>query len=95
MAKALLHENRAVFDLEGGVRLPHSDEQDPFRALRFLVPTRLEGMGDVVDGKAGGLADARHMGNSKMQVGFPNSDKFIPIFAKQARPRLKFDSDNM
>ena len=61
MAEALLHENRAVSDLEDGVRLPHSDEQDPFRAFRFLVPSRLEGMWGVVDGKAGGLADARHI----------------------------------
>ena len=61
MAEALPRENRAVSDLEGGVRLPHSDEQDPFRALRFLIPSRLEGMWGVVDGKAGGLADARHI----------------------------------
>ena len=66
MADALLHENRAVFNLEGGVRLPHSDEQDPFRALWFLVPSRLEGMWGVVDRKAGGLADARHI----LQVGY-------------------------
>ena len=58
MAEALPRNNRAVFDLEGGVRLPHSDKRDPFRALQFLVPSRLEGMWDTVDGKAGGLADA-------------------------------------
>ena len=50
-----------VSDLEGSVRLPHSDERDPFRALRFLVPSRLEGRWGVVDRKAGGLADARHI----------------------------------
>ena len=50
-----------MFDLEGSVRLPHSDEQDPFRALWFLVPSRLEGMWGIVDGKADGLADARHL----------------------------------
>ena len=33
-------------------------ERYPFRALRFLVPSRLEGMWGIVDGKAGGLADA-------------------------------------
>ena len=48
-------------DLEGGVRLPHFNEQDPFRALQFLIPSRLEGMWGVVDGKAGSLADARHI----------------------------------
>ena len=48
-------------DLEGGVRLPHSNEQDPFRALRFLIPSRLEGKWGAVDWKAGGLADARHI----------------------------------
>ena len=58
LAEALPRENRAVSNLEGGVRLPHSNEQDPFRALRFLIPSRLEGMWGVVDGKAGGLADA-------------------------------------
>ena len=61
MAEALPHKNRAVSNLEGGVWLPHSDEQDPFRALQFLIPSRLEGMWGVVDGKAGGLADA-HIG---------------------------------
>ena len=50
-----------VFDLEGSVRLPHSDERDPFRALQLLVPSRLEGRWGVVDRKAGGLADARHI----------------------------------
>ena len=58
MAEALPCDNRAEFNLEGGVQLPHSDERDPFRALRFLIPSRLEGMWGVVDGKAGGLADA-------------------------------------
>ena len=53
-------KNRAVSNLVGGVRLPHSNEQDPFRALRFLIPSRLEGMWGAVDWKAGGLADARH-----------------------------------
>ena len=52
------HDNRAEFNLEGSVQLPHSDERDPFRALRFLIPSRLEGMWGVVDGKAGGLANA-------------------------------------
>ena len=50
LAEALPHENRAVSDLEGGVRLPHSDEQDLFRALQFLIPSRLEGMWGIVDG---------------------------------------------
>ena len=36
-------------------------ERYPFRALRFLVPSRLEGKWGVVDGKAGGLADAQHI----------------------------------
>ena len=48
-------------DLEGGVQLPHSGERDPFRALRFLIPSRLEGKWGTVDWKAGGLADARHI----------------------------------
>ena len=30
MAEALPHENGAVSDLEGGIRLPHSDRRDPF-----------------------------------------------------------------
>ena len=38
-----------------------SDEQDPFRALRFLISSRLERIRGTVDGKAGGLADARHI----------------------------------
>ena len=62
MAEALPYENRAVSDLEGGVRLLHSNEQDPFRALQFLIPSRLEGKWGAVDWKAGGLADARHIG---------------------------------
>ena len=33
-------------------------ERYPFRALRLLVPSRLEGMWGVVDRKAGSLADA-------------------------------------
>ena len=61
MAEALLRENRAVSNLEGSVQLPHSDEQDPFRALWFLIPSRLEGMWGTVDEKAGRLADARHI----------------------------------
>ena len=36
-------------------------ERYPFRALRLLVPSRLEGMWGIVDRKAGGLADARHI----------------------------------
>ena len=55
-----LCENRAVSDLEGGVRLPHSSEQDLFRALWFLIPSRLEGKWGAVDWKAGGLANAQH-----------------------------------
>ena len=51
-------QKRAVSDLEGSVRLPHSNKQDPFRALQFLIPSRLEGMWGTVDGKAGSLADA-------------------------------------
>ena len=31
MAEALPHENGAVSDLKGGVRLPHSDGRDPFK----------------------------------------------------------------
>ena len=58
LTEALPCENRAVSDLEGGVRLPHSDEQDPFRTLQFLIPSRLEGIWGIVDEKAGGLADA-------------------------------------
>ena len=58
LAEALLREKWAVFDLEGGVRLPHSDERDPFRALRFLVPSSLEGRWGIADRKAGSLADA-------------------------------------
>ena len=61
MAEALPRDNGAVSDLEGGVRLLHSDKRDPFRALRSLIPSRLEGMWGIVDGKAGGLADARHI----------------------------------
>ena len=61
MAEALPHENRDVSDLEGSVQLLHSDEQDPFRALRFLIPSRLEGKWGAVDWKAGSLADARHI----------------------------------
>ena len=70
MAEALPRDNRAVFDREGGVRLPHSDEGYPFRALRFLVPSRLEGMWGVVDGKAGGLADARHILQNNKNTSF-------------------------
>ena len=36
-------------------------ERYPFRALRLLVPSRLEGMWGIVDRKAGGLADAQHI----------------------------------
>ena len=61
LAEALPHENRAVSDLESSVRLPHSDEQDPFRALWFLIPSRLEEIWGAVDEKAGGLADAQHI----------------------------------
>ena len=57
--------------LEYGLR-PKSfapfSEQYPFgalwlhlRALRLHIPSRLEGMQGVVDKKAGGLADARHI----------------------------------
>ena len=40
-----------------------SDEQDPFRALQFLIPSMLEGIRGAVDEKAGGLADARYIFN--------------------------------
>ena len=36
-------------------------ERYPFRALRLLIPSRLEGMWGIVDRKAGGLADAQHI----------------------------------
>ena len=35
-----------------------SNEQDPFRALQFLILSRLEGIRGTVDEKAGSLADA-------------------------------------
>ena len=37
-------------------------ERYPFGALGLHVPSRLEGMRGIVNKKAGGLADAQHIG---------------------------------
>ena len=55
-----MHQNGAVSDFEGGVRLTSSDGWDHFEPFWFLIPSRLEGKWGTVDWEAGGLADARH-----------------------------------
>ena len=48
----------------------------PFRALRLLIPSRLEGMWGIVGRKAGSLADTRHI-QAHLNDCSQHSSKFI------------------